>query len=456
VTLEPTVADQEQMAATRRRVRAKMSRRTAVVEAMMMAGLAGASAAVWWVAPPHGLSVSGAAWSVAVLVLASRVRFETPFGFTVPSQLAFVPLVFAVPAALVVPAVVVGLCLARLPELATGAIRLATVLRTPANGWFAVGPALVFALAGVAPRHAAAGLLVAALAAQFAADFVSSAIRFRAGRGVPVRTQLADSWVYVVDAALSGVALAVADEVGRTPAAVLAVVPLLGLLAMFARERTGRMDSLLELNEAYRGAARLLGDMITADDEYTGKHSRGVVGLTAAVGERLGLDPARRRNLEFGALLHDVGKIVVPKAIINKPGKLTPAEWEVVKTHTIEGQRMLLRLGGFMREVAATVRAHHERWDGNGYPDGLAGTDIPLEARIITACDSWSAMRTDRPYRQALSHEAAVAEIVTGTGGQFDPAVAAALLAVVRTGSGAGLEAAAGGPGPQLPVPAAV
>ena len=104
----------------------------------------------------------------------------------------------------------------------------------------------------------------------------------------------------------------------------------------------------------------------------------------------------------------------------------------MIKTHTIEGERMLSRVGGFMREVGLIVRSHHERWDGGGYPDGLAGEAIPLEARIITCCDSWNAMRTDRSYRRALSREVALAELRAGCGTQFDPRVVAALLAVVE------------------------
>ena len=130
-------------------------------------------------------------------------------------------------------------------------------------------------------------------------------------------------------------------------------------------------------------------------------------------------------------MLHDVGKITIPKEIINKPGKLDPHEWEIIKTHPAEGQRMLERVGGFMTEVGEIVRAHHERWDGGGYPDGLAGEAIPLEARIITCCDSWSAMRTDRPYRDALSYEAAAEQMIVNTGSQFDPAVVEAMLPVV-------------------------
>jgi putative nucleotidyltransferase with HDIG domain len=150
-----------------------------------------------------------------------------------------------------------------------------------------------------------------------------------------------------------------------------------------------------------------------------------------AVADELGLDAERRRNLEFGALLHDVGKIAIPKEIINKPGKLDPAEWMLVQTHTIEGQVMLERVGGFMREVGLIVRSHHERWDGQGYPDRLAGDAIPLEARIITCCDSWNAMRTDRSYRKALPYETAVAELTAHSGTQFDPAIVAVLLRIV-------------------------
>ena len=144
-----------------------------------------------------------------------------------------------------------------------------------------------------------------------------------------------------------------------------------------------------------------------ADDGYTGEHCRGVLALALDVGTRLGLDADRLRNLEFGALLHDVGKVAIPKHIINKPGKLDPHEWQVIKTHTIEGQRMLDQVGGFMSQVGEIVRSHHERWDGGGYPDGLAGEAIPLEARIIAACDTWNAMTTTRSYRTALPEAAA-------------------------------------------------
>jgi putative nucleotidyltransferase with HDIG domain len=169
---------------------------------------------------------------------------------------------------------------------------------------------------------------------------------------------------------------------------------------------------------------------VEADDAYTGEHCKGVVVLALDVAQALGLDAHRRRNVEFGALLHDVGKIAVPKEIINKPGKLDPHEWEIIKTHTIEGQRMLERVGGFMREVGEIVRASHERWDGAGYPDRLSGTAIPLEARIVSACDAFNAMTTTRSYRTAMSLPDALAELTRCAGTQFDPQVVDVLVAV--------------------------
>src|ERR1019366_2336220 len=162
----------------------------------------------------------------------------------------------------------------------------------------------------------------------------------------------------------SVIALVVAEDIHADPVVVLAALPLLALLAVFAHERRQALERLLELNNAYRGTALVLGDVIQADDGYTGVHCKSVVALALALGEQLGLDAEQRRNLEFGALLHDVGKIAIPKEIINKPGKLEPQEWQIIKTHTIEGQKMLDRVGGFMRHVGLIVRSHHERWDG--------------------------------------------------------------------------------------------
>jgi putative nucleotidyltransferase with HDIG domain len=171
--------------------------------------------------------------------------------------------------------------------------------------------------------------------------------------------------------------------------------------------------------------------MIEADDAYTGSHSRDVVELVLAVAERLGLDADAQRMAEFTALLHDVGKVRIPATVINKPGPLDDEERALMNTHTILGEQMLERAGGLLGDVGPLVRSCHEHWDGNGYPDGLAGEDIPLVARIVCASDAWSAMTTDRSYRRALSKEAAAAELRKCAGTQFDPKVVDALVSVL-------------------------
>jgi HD-GYP domain-containing protein (c-di-GMP phosphodiesterase class II) len=172
--------------------------------------------------------------------------------------------------------------------------------------------------------------------------------------------------------------------------------------------------------------------MIGHDDTYTGSHSRSVVELSVGVARDMGLDERCRRNVEFGALLHDVGKVAIPKELINKPGPLTDQEWTAVRTHTVEGQRILEKIGGLMSEIGTVVRSCHERYDGGGYPDGIAGEAIPVESRIIFACDAFNAMTTDRPYRSAVSIEAAIVELEDNAGTQFDPEVVSVLVAQVR------------------------
>jgi HD-GYP domain-containing protein (c-di-GMP phosphodiesterase class II) len=225
--------------------------------------------------------------------------------------------------------------------------------------------------------------------------------------------------------------LAAVDE----PLVLLTLGPLVWLLSIFSRDRTERYTATLELHRAYRGTVMLLVDVVEFDDNYTAEHSRSVVELVQEVAQDLGLDSHELQELEFAALLHDVGKIAIPKEILNKPSGLTDTEFEVMKTHTIEGQFMLDRIGGVLGRVGEIVRSCHERWDGRGYPDGLKGDEIPLAARIVFACDAYNAMTTDRPYRSARPHEEAVAELVANSGTQFDPTVVSALVRVLATGS---------------------
>jgi HD-GYP domain-containing protein (c-di-GMP phosphodiesterase class II) len=266
-------------------------------------------------------------------------------------------------------------------------------------------------------------------------EFASCAARERFVNGLPptllfrlmARSQLAD-------AALAPVGLAIAFAAPDDPLGAVLALPLVGLLSVFARERRARIDHELELSTAYRGTAFLLGDVVEADDAYTGQHSRHVVDLVLGVADELALAPRERRHAELTALLHDVGKIRIPAEIIRKPGALTPEERTRMETHTIEGEHMLEQVGGLLGEVGTIVRSCHERWDGGGYPDGLAGEDIPLVARIVCCCDAFSAMTTDRPYRKALSEEAAFEELRANAGSQFDPAVASALETVLSRG----------------------
>jgi putative nucleotidyltransferase with HDIG domain len=170
---------------------------------------------------------------------------------------------------------------------------------------------------------------------------------------------------------------------------------------------------------------------VDARDGYTGEHSRAVVTLAVEVAEQLGLPAAEVAEVRHGATLHDVGKIGIPDAILRKPGRLTGEEWDIMREHPVTGARIVECLPG-LSQLTATVRAEHERWDGGGYPDGLRGEEIPLAARIVLVCDAYHAMTSDRPYRKALGHAAAVAEIRREAGHQFCPRSAAALLAVLE------------------------
>jgi len=172
--------------------------------------------------------------------------------------------------------------------------------------------------------------------------------------------------------------------------------------------------------------------VIESEDRYTAEHSRSVVELVNAVADKLGVPDQDRQELEFAAMLHDVGKIAIPKDILNKPAALTASEFEVIKIHTIEGQFMLDRVGGLLGRVGEIVRSCHERWDGTGYPDGLTGNEIPYASRIVFCCDAFNAMTTNRVYRGAMSTEEAITELRANSSTQFDPAVVTAVDAVVR------------------------
>ena len=195
-----------------------------------------------------------------------------------------------------------------------------------------------------------------------------------------------------------------------------------------------RLYAHKEQQPTRRGSAHELL-LRTLDERDAGlrAHVAGVAALAAAVGQRLGLAASDLDELRLAAELHDVGKLAIPDAVLQKPEPLDDHEWQFIRRHTLIGQRILAGSAS-LKSVGRIVRSTHENWDGSGYPDGLAGEEIPLAARIITACDAYSVMTADRPYRAARTPQAAAAELLRCSGTQFEPRIVDALLAVVAAG----------------------
>jgi len=203
------------------------------------------------------------------------------------------------------------------------------------------------------------------------------------------------------------------------------------ILAVYFGQRQYRdgVQKRIDLMEkAHRETIEALAVAINAKDEVTHEHVLRVQIYAAGVARILGCSPDEVEALKAGALLHDIGKIAVPDYILNKPGKLTAAEFEKMKIHTIAGAQILSRVE-FPYPIVPVVRHHHERWDGKGYPDGLSGEDIPLTARILTVVDCFDAVREDRQYRKGMTREEAIDLIVRGSGTQYDPRVVGTFIA---------------------------
>jgi diguanylate cyclase (GGDEF)-like protein len=194
---------------------------------------------------------------------------------------------------------------------------------------------------------------------------------------------------------------------------------------------------------ALAGAVEALAMLVDVRDDYTGGHASEVSRLALAAALELGCPPAEANMISVAGRLHDVGKVAVPDTILRKPGKLTEDEWAIMRTHSSVGAEVVSLIPA-IRSLAPVVRAHHEKVDGSGYPDGLRGHDIPLGARIIAVADAYSAMISDRPYRKALAPDVALAELRQHAGSQFDPAVVEAFAAVLRGQTRAAVPAGAG------------
>jgi len=176
----------------------------------------------------------------------------------------------------------------------------------------------------------------------------------------------------------------------------------------------------------------MLRTLTTCYDYSTRTHAQRIVHLAEAMGRYLRLCNESIRLIGLAALLHDVGKVGLPQTILNKPGPLNDEEWEIMRLHPEIGQQMLTLAGGVFRSLAPIVLTHHERWDGCGYPVGLAGEAIPIAARILAVVDSYDAMTSYRPYQKALSVAEAYTELRCCSGSQYDPRVIAAFFAVLR------------------------
>jgi HD-GYP domain-containing protein (c-di-GMP phosphodiesterase class II) len=241
------------------------------------------------------------------------------------------------------------------------------------------------------------------------------------------------------------VALVLTDQIGRSEpvwSEWWLDLPLAGLLAAVAwlwwtspagqsRKDQGRAGAVDDPELSLECGVEAMAAAVDMRDQCTGTHSEEVVRLAQRVGERLGLTDSALSELAIAARLHDVGKIGVPDAVLLKEGPLEGAEWEIMRRHPEWGAQLVSRVPGLNR-VARIVRHAHERWDGLGYPDRLRFVDIPLESRIIFACDAYDAMTSDRPYREALRPWTAVNELREGAGGQFDPDVVDVLVNELR------------------------
>ena len=368
----------------------------------------------------------------------SQVRFEFGMGFVVPEQLVVIPMLLLCPLPYVPVLIAAAGAIGLVPDFIRGSWSKDRWLKPIADSWSYLAPVLILAaFAPGTPELSLAPVYALAIAAQLGTDFAQAVLRNWLLDGVPV-LELARIFAGAtrVELVLSPVALVATLAAYEEPLVLVAVIaPLVWLLDNFSKDRAARYASALELNRAYRGTVMLLSDVLEFEDEYTAQHSRSVVDLVNAVADELGIAPDERQELEFAAMLHDVGKISIPKEILHKPAALTEREFDIIKHHTIEGQFMLDRVGGLLARVGEVVRSCHERWDGRGYPDGLAGEQVPIAARIVFACDAYNAMTTDRPYRGAMPHEAAVAELQANTDTQFDPKIVTALIKV--TGQGA-------------------
>jgi HD-GYP domain-containing protein (c-di-GMP phosphodiesterase class II) len=420
--------------ARERRPQPMPARERAVAAGMAVAYLAAAGVVAAVVAPDdRPLHLGTVVALVLLTALTMRAQFEVGPGVASPTALAVVPMLFLAPLHLVPLLVPLAQVISRIPDFVTKKAHVDRWMYSLADAWPLLGPVVILGVFAPGPPSAEnVGWYLLALAAQFVLGVANVVLGDVLIYGVSSFQALkVAGWAYGIGMILTPVAYMTAAVAVEHPIALSSVVPLLWLLTVFSRERKERYAAALELSQTYRGTVMVLSDVVEADDNYTAFHCRSVVELATSVGQELKLKPDDLQELEIAALLHDVGKIAIPKEILNKPARLTDAEFELMKTHTVEGQALLDRIGGRLARVGTIVRSCHERWDGRGYPDGLIGEEIPLAARIVFCCDAYSAMTTTRPYRKAMARVDAIAELRDNAGSQFEPRIVDALIRVL-------------------------
>jgi HD-GYP domain-containing protein (c-di-GMP phosphodiesterase class II) len=198
------------------------------------------------------------------------------------------------------------------------------------------------------------------------------------------------------------------------------------------RQRRAAEDALEQLEDSYRTTVHALAAALELRDDHTGGHAERVTKLALELTRRVAPELADDPKLEYGFLLHDIGKIGIRDAVLLKPGTLAPDELQEMRNHIRLGERVVAQIPYLEGVALDVIASHHERWDGHGYPQGLKGSDIPLAARIFAIVDAFDAMTNDRPYRKAKPIEAALTELERGAGRQFDPALVAEFLMLVR------------------------